>query len=64
MMLVVGLVALGAGILWLVWMAQRAEGRTGTGQAVFDFLAGAPLESVLSVGLTLLGLLVVAAQLL
>jgi len=64
MMLVVGLVALGAGVLWLVWMAKRAEGGTGTGQAVFDFLAGAPLESVLSVGLTLFGLLVVAAHLL
>jgi len=63
MKLAFGIVALCSGLLWLAWMARRANRRTGPGQALFDFFAGAPLESVLSVGLTLFGLILVAAHL-
>ena len=62
MKLVLGLSAVSVAISWLVWMAKRASQRVPLRQAVIDFLTGSPSESVLSIGLLLFGLLLIAAH--
>jgi hypothetical protein len=60
----VGIVmAVGAGA-WLAWMSLRREKRRSVAQVLMDFATGAPLESVLCVGLLLLGLVTSAAAVL
>jgi hypothetical protein len=61
---VLGGVLLGIGGVWLVWMALRRERRVDPLQALMDFSTGAPIESVLSVALTLAGLVLLLAQVL
>ena len=63
MRLGLGLAAILAAVLWLVRLARRQRDRVRPGQAFFDFLTGAPRESVLAIGLLLLGCLAVAAHL-
>ena len=62
MRLWLGLATVLASILWLRRMAGRERRPVRPGQAVFDFLTGAPRESVLAIGLLLLGCLAVAAH--
>ena len=57
-----GLVLSAAGLIWLTWMALRRERPVTPLQALVDFTTGAPLESVLAVGLLGLGLLALAAS--
>ena len=55
------LILMGGG--WLVWMSRRARKRRSAPQAAIDFATGAPRESVLAVGLLLLGVIAVLARL-
>jgi hypothetical protein len=57
-----GVAAILAATLWLSRMAWRQRRPVQPGQAFFDFLTGAPRESVLAIGLLLLGCLAVAAH--
>ncbi len=62
MKLVLGLSAVSVEVAWLVWMTKRVHQRVPLRQAVIDFLTGSPSESVLSIGLLLFGLLLIAAH--
>jgi hypothetical protein len=60
--LVLGLSAVSVAISWLIWMAKRVRSRVSPKQALIDFITGSPSESVLSIGLFLFGLLLIAAH--
>ena len=64
MRLVLGLACVVAGVVWLFAMGRRRRHPVPPGQALFDFLTGAPIESVLSIGLVLFGVILILAQLL
>jgi hypothetical protein len=59
--LVLGFSAVSVAISWLIWMSKRVSQRVPLRQAVIDFLTGSPSESVLSIGLFLFGLLLIAS---
>ncbi len=62
MKLVLGFSAVSVGISWLVWMAKRVRSRVLPRQALIDFVTGSSSESVLSIGLLLFGLLLIASH--
>ena len=62
MKLILGLSVLLVAISWLVWMAKRVRQPVSPRQAVIDFVTGSSIESVLSIGLFLFGLLLIAAH--
>ncbi len=62
MKLVLGFSAVSVGVSWLVWMAKRVRQPVSPRQAVIDFVTGSSIESVLSIGLFLFGLLLIAAH--
>ena len=61
MRLLAGLFCLVLGALWLLRMHRRDRARRTPAQALLDFLTGAPIESVLCIGLIVFGLLLIAA---
>ena len=62
MKLILGFIIVSVGISWLIWMAKRVDQRVSLRQAVIGFVMGSSSESVLSIGLFLFGLLLIAAH--
>jgi hypothetical protein len=62
MRLFIGIFILVVGISWISWVAFREKNKRSPIQVVFDFLTGSPIESVLIIGLILMGIILIIAH--
>jgi hypothetical protein len=55
MRLASGIILVFLGIIWIIWISKRETSRRAVLQTLFDFWTGAPIESVMVVGIILFG---------
>lgn len=62
MRLFIGIFFLILGIAWITWAAFRNKNKRTPIQVIIDFFTGSPFESVLMIGLILMGIIVIIAH--
>jgi hypothetical protein len=62
MRLFIGIFILILGVTLITWVAFRNKNKRSPIQVVFDFFTGSPFESVLIIGLIIMGLILIIAH--
>jgi len=62
MRVVIGILFLTLGIGWLLRIAIRGKNKRSPFQVIFDFFTGSPYESIITISLILMGIILILAH--